>query len=148
MLRKHHLYANVKKCRFLQESLVFLGFVVSTKGVKMDSKKVRAISEWHSRRSITKVRFFHGLATFYIKFIQNFSSIVAPITDSTKGTTFKWTNEVEERFKFLKKKVTKEPILALPDFDKVLEVYCDTSHVGIEAVLFQASKPIAFLVKN
>ena len=42
-LRKHHLYANLKKCRFLQESLVFLGFVISTEGVKMDSKKVRSI---------------------------------------------------------------------------------------------------------
>jgi hypothetical protein len=63
-LRKHQLYANLKKYSFLQESLVFLGFVISLEGVKMDSKKVRAILEWPSPRIITEVRSFHGLAKF------------------------------------------------------------------------------------
>ena len=59
-------------------------------------------------------------------------------------TTFKWTNEAEESFKFLKKKVTEAPILALPYFDKLLEVDFDASHVGIGVVLSQACRPIAF----
>jgi hypothetical protein len=52
-LRKHKLYVKLKKCKFLQESLVFLGFFISAEGVKMDSKKVIAILEWPSPRSIT-----------------------------------------------------------------------------------------------
>jgi hypothetical protein len=115
-LRKHQLYANLKKCSFLQESLVFLGFVISTEGVKMDSEKVRAILEWPSPRSIIEVRSFHGLATFYKKIIRNFRSIVAPITDCTRGKTFMWTKEAKESFEFLKKKVTEAPILALLNF--------------------------------
>ena len=70
----------------------------------MDSEKVRAFLEWPSTRSITKVRSFHGIATFYMKFIQNFSNIIAPITYWTIGTTFKWTNEAKESFNFLKKR--------------------------------------------
>ena len=100
--------------------------------------------ECPSPRSITEVGIFYGIATFYKNFTRNFSSIVTPIIDCTKGTTFKWANEAEESFKFLKKKATEAPILALPYFDKVFEVDCDASHVGIGVVLIQAGKPIAF----
>ena len=55
-----------------------------------------------------------------------------------------WTKESEESLKFLKKKVTGAPILALPDFDKVFEVDCDASHVGIGDVVGQVGIPISF----
>ena len=72
----------------MQNSLTFLGFVISEDGVQMDLEKVKAILEWPSPSSITGVRSFHGLATFYKKFIQNFSSIVVPIIDCTKGKEY------------------------------------------------------------
>jgi len=55
VLREHQLYVNLKKCSFLQRSLVFLGFVISVEGVQMDSENVRAILEWPCPRSITEV---------------------------------------------------------------------------------------------
>ena len=88
------------------------------------------------------------MATFYRKFIRNFSSIVAPITNCTKGKEFRWTNEAEDNFKILKKKVIDAPILALPDFDKVFEVDCDASHIGIGDLLSQAGRLVSFFSKK
>ena len=44
-LRENKLYANLKKCVFMTDSLIFLGYVVSSKGIKVDEKKVKAIRE-------------------------------------------------------------------------------------------------------
>ena len=85
-----------------------MGFFVSPEGLKMDPEKVKAIFEWPAPRSATEVRSFHGLVSFYRKFIKNFSGICAPLTDTIRGDRkeFKWTTTVGRSFELLKKKVT------------------------------------------
>ena len=131
ILKEKKLYANLKKCDFFSSSMVFLGYIVSNEGVKIDPSKVEAILNWLIPLSLFKVRIFHGLTSFYRRFIKEFSSIMAPITRCLKGDKLKWTNEVDDAFKLLKKRMTKASILILPDFNKVFEVECDDSIVGI-----------------
>ena len=137
---------NMKKCTFIKKELVYLGFVVSDEGLKMDPEKVKAITKWSTPRNVFEVRSFHGLASFYRKFIRNFSKINAPIIDAIKKDRkpFRWTLEAKINFHLLKKKVTEKPVLVLRYFNKPFEVKCDASRDAIGAVLSQDDRTLAY----
>ena len=88
-LRENQLYINMKKCEFLVDEILFLGFVVGNEGIKVDERKVDTIRNWPEPKLVNEVRSFHGLATFYRRFIRSFGSIVAPLIDYLKQGKFK-----------------------------------------------------------
>ncbi|KAL0541846.1 hypothetical protein IC582_021914 [Cucumis melo] len=57
-LRDKQLYAKFSKCEFWLEQVVFLGYVVSAKGVSVDPQKVEAVVNWERPTSATEVRSF------------------------------------------------------------------------------------------
>jgi hypothetical protein len=145
ILRKEKLFANLKKCTFCTDKLVFLGFVVSKRGIEVDEEKVKAIQEWPTPTTISQVWSFHGLASYYRWFVRDFSSLASPLTEVIKkNVPFKWGKEQEKAFNLIKEKLTNAPLLVLPNFAKAFEIECDASGIGIGAVLMQEGRPVAY----
>ena len=113
--------------------------------VQVDDEKIKAIRDWPIPKNVSDVRSFHGLASFYRRFVKDFSTIASPLNDIVKkNVEFKWESEQEKAFNALKEKLTNAPILALPNFSKSFEIECDASNVGIGVVLLQEGHPIAY----
>ena len=106
---------------------------------------MKAIKEWPTPGNVCQVRSFYRIASFYRRFVKDFSTIAAPLNELTKkGVVFKWGEPQENAFCELKKQLTEAPLLVLPDFTKTFEVECDASGIGIGGVLIQKGKPIAY----
>ena len=96
-LRKHSLYANLKKCRFHQEEVRFLGYVVSSRGIRMEDERIEAVRGWPEPKSVRDIQVFIGFANFYRRFIQGFSKIAAPLTSMLKTSAGDTDGAVSDR---------------------------------------------------
>ncbi|XP_074326608.1 putative mitochondrial protein AtMg00860 [Apium graveolens] len=115
ILREKKLFAKFSKCEFWLEEVAFLGHIVSGRGVELDPAKVEAITNWPRPSNVTEVRSFLGLAGYYRRFVEGFSSITLPLTQlMRKGIKFEWNEGREKSFQELKKRLVSAPILVLP----------------------------------
>ncbi|XP_070028729.1 uncharacterized mitochondrial protein AtMg00860-like [Nicotiana sylvestris] len=118
---------------------------MSTEGIKVDPKKIKAVQSWPRPSSVTAIWSFLSFAGYYRRFVEGFSSIAVPLTRLTqKCTPFRWSDECEERFQKFKTSLTTTPVLVLPSALGSYTVYCDTSRIGIGCVLMQESMVIAY----
>nr|GEW10298.1 putative reverse transcriptase domain-containing protein [Tanacetum cinerariifolium] len=114
LLKKEELYAKFSKCEFWILKVKFLGHVIDSKGIHVDSAKNE-------------------------RFIEGFSKIAKSMTKLTqKNVKFDWGEKEEASFQLIKQKLCSAPILALPKGSENFIVYCDASHKGKANVVANA----------
>ncbi|KAK1681178.1 hypothetical protein QYE76_042026 [Lolium multiflorum] len=118
-------------------------------GIAVDPAKIKTVEEWKAPTTQTEVRAFLGLAGYYRRFVEGFSSIARPMTQLLKkDKKFEWTDKCEESFQQLKSRLTTAPILIMPDITKPFDVYCDASKIGLGCVLMQEDNVISYLSRQ
>src|SRR5207248_4080521 len=158
-LREAKLMSKESKCEFCALEIKFLGHIIGRDGRKVDPDKVEKVKNYSRPENISQLRGFLGLASYYRKFIKDFSKKAKPLTKLLEGTKreakkAKWKKEMlkkmedngfignwkieqEESFKTMKKALTETPTLIHPDFEKDFILSTDASGYALGAVLEQ-----------
>lgn len=147
------LTLNREKCKFCLSELKYLGYVVNSSGLMVDPTKVEAIISIPIPKNTTEVRRIVGLASWYRRFVPNFSTIIAPMTSLLrKNAKFVWDQSCEVALETIKNQLVSAPILTCPDFDIPFVVQTDASDYGLGCVLTQVQsgeeKVICYLSRS
>ena len=152
-LKETGMTLNKSKCEFSVTSTQFLGFLLTTKGLKPDPKKVEAITKLDAPKDEKGVQRLIGMVNFLSRFIPGKSEILEPISSllSSKNS-FVWGKQQEDAFEQIKEKLTSAPCLKLYDVDKPTMISCDASSSGLGAVLLQGigseKHPVSFISRT
>ena len=153
-IREAGLRLKPKKCDFAQESVGYLGHIVSADGIQTDPEKLRAVHRYPIPTDVKSLRSFLGLASYYRRFVPRFSKIAAPLNALTrKDIPYVWTTECHQAFEELKELLTTAPLLKYPDFTRPFIMETDASGDGLGAVLAQRQEygtivPIAYASRS
>ncbi|GJU38826.1 reverse transcriptase domain-containing protein [Tanacetum coccineum] len=124
------------KCHFMVKEGIVLGHKVSSAGLEVDKAKIYIISKLPPPTNIKGIRSFLGHASFYQRFIKDFSKISRPLTKLLeKDTPFEFDDECQEAFDLLKEKLTYAPVIVSPNWNLPFELMCDASDFAVGVVL-------------
>ncbi|GFU17311.1 retrovirus-related Pol polyprotein from transposon opus [Trichonephila clavipes] len=151
-LRAVGLTVNIEKCDFGKSQVKFLGHLVGSGKHAPDPQKVETMSKLLRPMTKKQLRGLIGLASYYRDYIQNFSSIVLPLTNLTKKNIPKnipWDDKAEESFQCSKNSLIEIPTLYTPVLNRPFQLYTDASAIIVGACLAQNDEngmehPIAF----
>jgi RNase H-like domain found in reverse transcriptase len=128
----------------------YLRLIVENGQVQMDPVKTNAITDWPTPTTKKELQSFLGFMNFYRRFIKDFAKVAAPLNKLTGKTDWIWEEDQQWAFNTLKKIVTSDPILVLPNETSKFMLECDASDYATGAILSQQQedgtyKPVAFL---
>ena len=137
-LGKYNLKLKPRKCMFFQKEVPFLGKLATTKGIRVDPKKIEAITQWPPPTSRKEVESFLGFANYHQNYIKDYAQLAGPLYELTgPKATFHWDAPHQEAFEALKNALVSAPVLAYPNGNDMFILDTDASDTAIGAELLQ-----------
>ena len=140
-LAKVSLKLKPSKCEFFKSKISHLGHIVSAKGIETDPKKIEAVKNWTTPKTVTDVRSFLGFTNHYRRFTRGYAKLARPLNALVSGDNasrrkalVNWSDECQVAFEKLKDLCTSTPILAYADYKKPFQLQTDASDLGLGAV--------------
>ncbi|MBW0566974.1 hypothetical protein O181_106689, partial [Austropuccinia psidii MF-1] len=148
-LRDNNLFSKASKCVFHASSVEYLGYVVSSEGLKIDASRFQQILNWSQPKNIKALQSFLVFANFYFHFIKNYSKKISALTYLLKKhSPFIFNEEALGQFQILKEAFTTAPIISHSNLSLPTHVETDASDYALSAVLshvnYSGKNPIAF----
>ena len=148
-LTRANLALNVKKCRFYQEQVVFLGVTVGRDGIRPNLEKTEPILKMAPPQTKKSVQEFLGLVNFYRDFCPGLAQKAIPLYELLKkDAIFAWKEIQNDAFNDIKKMLTTSPLLHIAKRGRPFTLSTDASAHSLGAVLSQISDehefPIAY----
>ena len=153
-LSKAGVRLNKEKCIFMAPQVVFCGQEVSKTGIKPVDKKVRAITDAPTPKSVSELKSYLGMLNFYHRYLPDISTVLAPLHFLLqKGVAWKWGKKQDEAYKESKEMLLSTKLLTHYDPNRELILACDASPVGVGAVISHkmddgTERPISFASRS
>lgn len=149
LFEKYGLTINLKKCFFFQDHITFLGYDISEEGIRPHSKKLKAIENYPTPKTVHQLRQFLGLINYFRKFIKNCAFISSPLTSLLKKDAgWQWGPPQDEAVIKLKQALIENAVLQVFDPKLPVILYTDASRDGLGCILVQVTengeKPVHF----
>ncbi len=158
-LRDAGLKVNAAKPLFCAHEIEYLGYILTSEGIKPQPKKVQAMLALNPLNNVKEFRHFLRMVQYYRDMWARRSEMLAPLTDlvgecretkitrmnTAKKEPWQWDSIHQQAFDDVKAAIAKETLLAYPDFSKPFEMYTDASSMQLGAVITQDNRPVAFL---
>lgn len=144
LLNDANLKVQLDKSEFLHSEIEFLGYVITSDGIRPNQNKIKVINDYPEPRNIKELRGFLGMVGYYRRFVKDFAKIAKPLTNLLRGERNPSSvkkislSELEKQcFHKLKNILSSDDILIYPDYNRPFILTTDASDFAIGAVLSQ-----------
>ena len=147
-LRAYNLKLNPSKCNILKREFLYLGHIITAKGIRADPSKISAVVNMPAPKNVKQLRAFLGKCNYYRKFIKDYSKQLSPLYELIKESSpWDWNSVAEETFELAKRLLSSTPVLIFPDYEEPFIVQTDACDEGLGGVLSQEIEGVEMVIQ-